>query len=68
MDYKDDKNRCDPQGRRWPEVLTEGGKVLKRVAELSGQFQFQFTYFPWGCEYYLEHGYMMDADGMERLT
>lgn len=50
-----------------PEVLAEGIKVLERAAELSGQFQFQFTYFPWGCEYYLEHGHMMDEDGMEQL-
>lgn len=51
-----------------PEVLAEGVKVLERTALLSGQFQFQFTYFPWGCEYYLKHGRMMDADGMERLA
>ena len=51
-----------------PEVLAEGIKVLERAAALSGAFRFQFTYFPWGCEYYLEHGRMMDADGMERLA
>ena len=51
-----------------PEVLAEGIKVLERAAELSGAFRFRFTYFPWGCEYYLEHGRMMDADGMERLA
>lgn len=50
-----------------PEVLAEGIKVLNRVAELDGGFQFQFTYFPWGCEYYAKHGKMMDEDGMERL-
>lgn len=50
-----------------PEVLAEGIKVLERAAELSGQFQFQFAHFPWGCEYYLEHGHMMDEDGMEQL-
>ncbi|MBQ5915532.1 MAG: tartrate dehydrogenase, partial [Lachnospiraceae bacterium] len=36
-----------------PEVLTEGMKVLKRVAELDGTFQIEDTWFPWGCEYYL---------------
>jgi tartrate dehydrogenase/decarboxylase/D-malate dehydrogenase len=50
-----------------PEVLAEGVKVLKKVAELDGNFQFEFVYFPWGCEYYLKHGKMMDDDGMERL-
>ena len=50
-----------------PEVLAEGVKVLKKVAELDGNFQFEFAYFPWGCEYYSKHGKMMDDDGMERL-
>ncbi len=50
-----------------PEVLAEGIKVLQKVAELDGNFQFDFEYFPWSCEYYLKHGKMMDDDGMERL-
>ena len=47
-----------------PEVLTEGIKVLKRVAELDGTFQFEDTWFPWGCEYYLKTGRMMPEDGI----
>jgi tartrate dehydrogenase/decarboxylase/D-malate dehydrogenase len=27
-----------------------------------------FTEFPWGCEYYLEHGRMMPEDGLETLA
>ena len=50
-----------------PEVLTEGMKVLKRVAELDGTFQFEDTWFPWGCEYYLKTGRMMPEDGIEIL-
>ena len=50
-----------------PEVIEEGIKVLKRTAELSGEFAFEFTYFPWGCEYYLEHGEMLPDDGLEQL-
>ncbi|MBP2626195.1 MAG: tartrate dehydrogenase [Firmicutes bacterium] len=50
-----------------PEVLAEGVKILKKIAEIAGAFEFDFTYFPWGCEYYLKHGKMMDDDGMERL-
>ena len=50
-----------------PEVLTEGIKVLKRVAELDGTFQFEDTWFPWGCEYYLKTGRMMPEDGIEIL-
>lgn len=50
-----------------PEVLAEGVKVLTQVAECDGTFRFDFTYFPWGCEYYLKTGKMMDDDGIERL-
>lgn len=50
-----------------PEVLREGMKVLKRVSELSGRFQFEDTWFPWGCEYYLKNGRMMPEDGIEIL-
>lgn len=50
-----------------PEVLTEGMKVLKRVAELAGTFQIEDTWFPWGCEYYLKTGKMMPEDGIEIL-
>ncbi len=42
-------------------------KVLKAIADLDRQFQFDFTYFPWGCEYYSKYGKMMDDDGIEKL-
>jgi len=50
-----------------PEVIAEGVKVLEKVAELDGSFNFEFTYFPWGCEYYKETGRMMAEDGIETL-
>ena len=50
-----------------PEVMKEAVRVLKRVSELDGTFDFAFTVYPWGCEYYLEHGEMMPADGIETL-
>ena len=50
-----------------PEVLAEGVRVLKQVAECDGGFSFEFTFFPWGCEYYLKTGKMMDEDGIEKL-
>lgn len=50
-----------------PEVLAEGVKVLQEVARLDGGFAFEFSYFPWGCNYYLEHGRMMAEDGLEQL-
>lgn len=50
-----------------PEVLAEGIKVLDKVAQLDGTFKVEYTHFPWGCEYYLKHGKMMDEDGMDKL-
>ncbi len=50
-----------------PEVIAEGIKVLNKVSELSGEFKFEFTHFPWGCEYYKETGRMMAEDGIETL-
>ena len=51
-----------------PEVIAEGEKILRRVSELDGGFEFEFTHFPWGCEYYLKHGRMMPADAMKTLA
>ncbi len=51
-----------------PEVIREGVKVLNAVAELDGSFDFAFTHYPWGCEYYLQNGRMMAQDGMEQLA
>ena len=50
-----------------PEVIAEGVKVLKEAAKLDGRFDFEITYFPWGCEYYKENGRMMAQDGIEEL-
>lgn len=50
-----------------PEVIDEGIKVLNKIATLDGSFQFDFTHFPWGCEYYTKHGKMMADDGIEQL-
>ena len=51
-----------------PEVIAEGVKVLKKVAELDGGFEFEFTEYPWGCEYYLENGRMMAENGIQLLS
>jgi len=51
------------------EVVPEGLRVLDRLAERSGhELAFQYESFPWGCEYYLESGKMMDDDGLNRLA
>ena len=50
-----------------PEVISQGVRLLKTVSELAGDIEFEFTEFPWGCDYYLEHGRMMAEDGLEIL-
>lgn len=50
-----------------PEVINEGIRVLQEVSRLDGNFTFEFTHFPWGCEYYRENGRMMAEDGIEQL-
>lgn len=51
-----------------PEVIAEGVKVLEAVAEIDGSFAFDFTHYPWGCDYYLKTGRMMAEDAMEQLA
>ena len=51
-----------------PEVIAEGVKVLDAVAKLDGSFEFKFTHYPWGCNYYLENGCMMPENAMELLS
>jgi len=50
-----------------PEGIKEGIKVLKTIAEVVDELEFEFQYFPWGCEYCLERGKMMPDDGLEKL-
>ena len=50
-----------------PEVIAEGVRVLEHVGKLDGDFEFEFTHFPWGCDYYLQTGKMMPDDGIETL-
>lgn len=49
------------------EVVPAATEVLKTVADVHGGVKFEFEEFPWSCEYYLEHGYMMPEDGLDRL-
>jgi tartrate dehydrogenase/decarboxylase / D-malate dehydrogenase len=50
------------------EVVPEGLRVLDRLGERSdGALAFEYEHFPWGCQYYLETGRMIDPDGLERL-
>ena len=68
MDKKIYKIAVIPGDGIGPEVIGEGVKILRKVAELDGSFSFEFTHFPWGCEYYLKHGRMMAEDGIAQLS
>ncbi|BAC12617.1 tartrate dehydrogenase [Oceanobacillus iheyensis HTE831] len=47
------------------EVVPAAANVLKAIAAIHGGLRFEFTEFPWSCEYYMEHGKMMPEDGLE---
>ena len=49
------------------EVVPEGVRVLEALTARHG-FEVNFDTFPYGCEYYLKHGVMMPADGLEQLS
>ena len=46
----------------------KGKRPFAAVAQKDGRFSFEFTEFPWGCEYYLKTGKMMPEDGIETLS
>jgi tartrate dehydrogenase/decarboxylase/D-malate dehydrogenase len=48
------------------EVIPAGLQVLRAAADICG-FEIETEDFPWGCDYYLQHGRMMDEDGLSRL-
>ena len=50
-----------------PEVVGAGIRVLEAAAETDYSVELDFSEFPWGCEYYLEHGRMMPQNGLETL-
>lgn len=50
------------------DVTAEAVKVLKAVATLDGGINFEFQEFPWGSQYYLEHGEMMPKDAIDTLA
>ncbi|MGE5704559.1 MAG: tartrate dehydrogenase [Clostridia bacterium] len=50
-----------------PEVMTEGLHILKTLENIHGGISFTTHSYDWNCRYYLEHGRMMPADGLEQL-
>jgi len=49
------------------EVIDAGIQVLRALAERQGTFAVDVQSFPWGADYYLEHGQMMPDDGLQAL-
>ncbi|HZB19361.1 MAG TPA: tartrate dehydrogenase [Blastococcus sp.] len=50
------------------EVVAAGRAVLDALADASdGRFAFDWQEFPWGADYYAQHGRMMDEDGLDQL-
>ena len=49
------------------EVIPAGVAALE-AATRGGDLTLSFTDFPWGCEFYKQHGRMLDEDGFERLA
>lgn len=49
------------------EVIDAGIRVLNTVAARDGGFALKVDSFPWGTDYYLEHGRMMPDDALDTL-
>ncbi len=49
------------------EVVPEAVRVLDAAGEIGGSYRLRYEQFPWGCEYYLQHGRMMARDGLDVL-
>ena len=49
-----------------PEVVSEGVKVLERIAQIF-EFELHLETFPWGSAYFDTHGHMMPPDATAQL-
>ena len=49
------------------ETVPEAIALLDTLAEVDGGFRFRRDEFPWGSEYYFQHGLMMPADAVQTL-
>ena len=50
-----------------PEVVNAGIEVLQALAARDGGFRLRVERFPWGSDYYFEHGRMMPEDALQIL-
>ncbi len=51
-----------------PEVIREGVKVLRAVAEVTPGLKFEFVEFPYGAEHYLKTKELVPEDGLKKLS
>jgi len=49
------------------EVVPAGLAAIEAAIRGTG-ISIEFTDLPWGCDYYLSHGRMMDEDGFDRAA
>jgi tartrate dehydrogenase/decarboxylase/D-malate dehydrogenase len=49
------------------EVVPAGRQVLEALAAADNKFAFEFESFPWGGDYYRQHGEMMPDSGLDAL-
>ncbi len=49
------------------EVIDAGVEVLDALCERDGGFELRVERFPWGSDYYFEHGRMMPQDALQKL-
>ena len=49
------------------EVIEAGLDVLAALAIRDGGFNLNVTSFPWGADYYRQHGRMMPEDGLDQI-
>ncbi|MBO1078275.1 tartrate dehydrogenase [Roseomonas haemaphysalidis] len=50
-----------------PEVIAAGLQALSVLERRMGTFRLRVQEFPWGSDYYKQHGVMMPADGLDTL-
>ncbi len=50
------------------EVIPAGLRVLEAAGRVTDSFKLNTHTFPWGCEYYLKTGRMMEEDGLQQLA
>jgi tartrate dehydrogenase/decarboxylase/D-malate dehydrogenase len=48
-------------------VVPEGLAAMRAAAEVTGSVAIEAVDYPWSCQYYAEHGRMMDADALDRM-